>query len=199
MFEGKPHSQRESNLARAAVLTNGPHDLVIKVKGSHEALATSNTITIDKAEVYVPAGAQVLAATVNNSVTGTALNQFEFVGPDWHPTNVSPAIGAYQNVEHYAFVTNTIARFRFNGTQVKIYTVKEAVGGNISYTLDGGPEQIVSNYASNSAGQQLSYSSPVMTAGNHTLVIKVAGSHELAATSNTITIDKAEVYSGPGP
>ena len=47
------------------------------------------------------------------------------------------------------------------------------------------------------AGNSLSYTSPVVASGNYDLVIRVVGSHEPAATSNTITVDKAEVYNGP--
>ena len=176
------------------VLSSGDHDLIIRVVGSHEPSASSNTITVDKAEVYVPAGSPVLSATINDSVTGTGLNQFEYVGSNWQTTAVGNAIGAYQNDEHYAFVTGTLAHFRFNGTQVKIYTVKEPAGGNIGYSIDGGGEQVVSNYAASTAGNQLSYTSPVLSSGAHDLVIREVGSHEPAASSNTITVDKAEVY-----
>jgi hypothetical protein len=127
-------------------------------------------------------------------VTGTGLNQFEYVGPNWHTVAVGNAIGAYQNDEHYAFVTGTLAHFRFNGTQVKIYTVKEPAGGNIGYALDGGVEEVVSNYAASTAGNQLSYVSAVLSSGPHDLVIRVVGTHEPSASSNTITVDKAEVF-----
>ena len=95
----------------------------------------------------------------------------------------------------YAFTTGVTAHFRFNGRQVKIYTVKEPAGGRIKYTLDGGVDvQTISNYSPTQVGNSLSYTSPVLPPGDHDLVIQVDGSHEASATSNTITVDKAEVF-----
>jgi hypothetical protein len=195
------------------VLAPGNHDLLIRVVGSHPAGATSNTITMDKAEVYTTANASptatpvpsptptpripVLAATVNDSVTGTGNNQWDYGSSGWSYYAGSKISAAYQSDEHYAFATNVGAHFRFNGTQVKIYTVKEPVGGYIGYTLDpgsGGTEQVISNYSPAIVPNSPSFTSPVAAAGNHDLVIRVLGSHEGNSTSNTITVDKAEVY-----
>jgi hypothetical protein len=142
-------------------------------------------------KVDAPAASQYLTATINDSVLGTGNNQWQY-DSNWFQVN-SPA-SAYQGDEHYAFATNATAHFRFNGTQVKIYTTKEPAGGNIGYTLDGGSESVVSNYASVQVGNQLSYTSAIVTSGDHDLAIRVVGSHESSSSSNTITVDKAEVY-----
>jgi len=124
-------------------------------------------------------------------VSGTGNNQWEYVGGNW---TYCPAATAYQQDEHYAYITGAICRYRFNGTQVKIYTHKEPAGGRIGYTLDATAEQVFSNYAATAQGNSLSYDSGVIPGGNHVLTVRVVGSHEAAATSNTITVDKAEVY-----
>jgi hypothetical protein len=139
-----------------------------------------------------PTPIQVVSATVNDSVTGAGNSQFQYVASKWTYSPSQPS--AYQGDEHYATVTDTKARFKFNGTQVKIYTVKEPVGGNIGYSLDGTAEQVISNYSPVTIGNQLSYTSPIVAAGSHTVVIRVVGSHEPSSTSNQITVDKAEVY-----
>jgi hypothetical protein len=132
-----------------------------------------------------------LAATVNDSVTGTGNSQWDYGRSGWLSAS---APTAYLGDEHYSFTTGVLAHFRFNGTQIKIYTHKEPAGGNMGYSLDGGPEQVVSNYSATRQGNALSYSSAIVTAGNHDLVIRVVGSHQANALSNTITVDKAEVY-----
>src|SRR4029077_682327 len=124
--------------------------------------------------------------TINDSVTGTGNNQWDYGAGGWFSAS---APTAYQGDEHYAFTTGVTAHFRFNGTQVKIYTTKEPAGGDIGYTLDGGTEQIFSNYSPSATGNSLSYTSAIVAAGNHDLAIRVVGSHEAAATSNTITVD----------
>jgi hypothetical protein len=131
-----------------------------------------------------------LSATVNDSVTGTGNDQWDY-GTGWNVTSGIPS--AYQNDVHFAGTTNVVAHFRFNGTQAKIYTVKGPGGGNIGYSLDGGGEQTVSNYSATQVGS-LSYTSPEIAAGNHDLVIRVVGSHEPGSTSDFINVDKAEVY-----
>src|SRR6185295_2750533 len=86
--------------------------------------------------------------TVNDTVTGTGNNQWDYGASGWNyyaGPNLGGA-GAYQNDEHYATTTNVRAHFRFNGAQVKIYTVLDPNGGNIGYSLDGSTEQVVSNY-----------------------------------------------------
>lgn len=177
------------------MVADGVHDLVIRVTGMRNASSDANAITVDKAEVFGPPP-QTLSATINDAVTGTSNNQWNY-GPGW--SSYSPIASAFMNDEHYAFTTNVTAQIQFNGTQIKIYTVKEPAGGFIGYTLDGDPEVQLSNYSPTTTGNTLSYVSPVKSSGPHTLVIRVVGSHENAARSNTITVDKAEVYVAPGP
>jgi hypothetical protein len=180
------------------IVADGDHDLVIRVTGMHEMASDANAITVDKAEVYVPPGTnQVLSATVNDTVTGNGPNQWDYGQSGWFYFNGPNISSAYQGDEHYAYTTGVIAHFRFSGTQVKIYTVKEPHGGIIGYSLDGGAEQTVSNYSPTITGNTLSYTSPMVGDGIHDLVIRVTGTHEMASDSNAITVDKAEVFAPP--
>jgi hypothetical protein len=180
------------------VVADGDHDLVIRVTGMHEMASDANAITVDKAEVYVPAGTpQVLSATVNDTVTGNGPNQWDYQAGNWFYYNGANISSAYQGDEHYAYTTGVLAHFRFSGTQVKIFTVKEPHGGIIGYNLDGMGETTVSNYAPTIMGNMLSYTSPVVPDGIHDLVIRVTGTHEGASDGNAITVDKAEVFAPP--
>jgi len=85
---------------------------------------------------------------------------------------------------------------RFNGTQVKLYCLKEPSAGNIGISLDGAAEvsPAPSLYSATKSGNTLIYTSPVLAPGSHTLVVRVVGSHEASSTSNTINVDRAEVF-----
>ena len=133
---------------------------------------------------------QYLACTVNDADTGVNNNQWQYDN-NWGVANVS---GAYNNDEHFAFATGANVHFRFHGSQVQIYTVMEPHGGNINYSLDGGPVTTKSNYASTIVPNTLSYTSDIVDVGDHDLVISVAGSHQAESDSNTITVDRADVY-----
>jgi hypothetical protein len=135
-----------------------------------------------------------LSATVNDTVSGAGLNQWDYGSSGWFYYNGPGVTSAYQMDEHYAYTTNVVAHFRFRGTQVKIYTVKEPHGGIIGYKLDNLAEVTISNYAPTIMGNMLSYTSPMVADGNHDLVIRVTGTHQMPSDANAITVDKAEVY-----
>ena len=131
---------------------------------------------------------------VNDSLTGTGLNQWDYGTGGWNYYNkVGSGIGALNNDEHYASGAGVTAHFRFNGTQVIIYGLKEPVDGNAGYSIDGGPEQIIDCYNSNYALFPI-YTSPVMPLGNHDLKIRVIGTRNAASSGTTITVDRAEVH-----
>jgi hypothetical protein len=181
------------------VVNDGDHDLVIQVAGSHEMASNANAITIDKAEVYGPVTSQILSATVNDTVAGNGVNQWDYGNPgNWFFYSGANVSSAYQGDEHYAFTTGVVAHFRFQGTQVKIYTVKEPHGGIIGYSLDGMAETTADNYSATLMGNVLSYTSTIVPDGVHDVVIRVTGMKNPASNAAAITVDKAEVY-GPPP
>jgi cell division septation protein DedD len=135
---------------------------------------------------------------VNDNTTGTGLNQWDYSSGGWSYYNtLTPTIGALNNDEHYASVTGVIAHFRFNGTQVAVYGLKEPKDGNAAYSIDGGPEQIIDCYNPSYTLFKI-YSSVVLPLGNHDLRIRVVGTKNPSSTSTYITVDHAEVFSNPG-
>src|SRR4051812_12307549 len=83
-------------------------------------------------------GWAVLTATVNDSVTGTGNNQFDY-DPGWSYCTLatcSSEVGTcYLSDMHYAFTTDVSLRFRFSGNQVIVYTFKEPADGIIGYKV----------------------------------------------------------------
>src|SRR5262249_5622420 len=108
--------------------------LTLPAPGAAGSLGFNKNIVID---TTTPCP-QALIATANDSVTGTGLNQWDYTSGGWNYFNNNSFTTAFQHDEHYAFTTGAKAHFRFHGNQVKIYTVKEPVDGNIRYTLDNG-------------------------------------------------------------
>jgi len=129
---------------------------------------------------------------INDNTTGTGLNQWDYTSGGWrYYGQVGSNVGALNNDEHYASTAGTIAHFRFNGTQVSVYGLKEPVDGNAGYSIDGGSEQIIDCYNSSYALFKI-YTSPVLAAGTHDLKIRVVGTKNASSSGTTITIDRAE-------
>ena len=64
----------------------------------------------------------------------------------------------------------------------------------MGFSIDGGAEQVSSNYSPVNAGNSLLFTSSQLLLANHTLVIRVVGTHEPASSGIVATLDKAEVY-----
>src|SRR5438105_2088597 len=132
---------------------------------------------------------------INDSVTGTGKNQWDY-DPSWS----TPAIAsAYHGDAHVSSTTDAMAHFRFSGIQIQIFTVTEPDGGFIGFSLDGGAEELVSNYSATTQGNSATYLSPTLSYGDHDVVVRVVGSHESTSTGNTVTVDRADVNPATNP
>lgn len=132
--------------------------------------------------------APTLSATVDDGVIGTGNNQFQYTGT-W--VNCGCNGGSFR----YAYTTGDKATFRFTGSQVKLFGYKELVGGIASISIDGGAPVDADTYSA-TKGFALIYTSPVLAETTHTVTVTVSGRKNSAATGTTISLDKAEVYTG---
>lgn len=140
---------------------------------------------------FANAAGLTLSATIDEKVT-SGTNRFSYSNT-WSDCGGCNS-GAYQNSFKYAFTTGYSTTFTFTGTQAKIYGFKEPAGGIASVSIDGGAAFDVDYYASS---QQLVavVTTPELTQGTHTVKLTVSG-RKSQGTSNTINVDKAEVYTG---
>lgn len=127
---------------------------------------------------------------VNDNTTGTGNNQFEYVG-SWSYGSQS---GAYQNDNHWEGDTNGYYQVRFNGTQIKVYAAKASNHGIAAVSIDGGSETNVDYYASSRQEQALVYTSPTLTAGQHTLKMRVTGTKNASSSGVAIPADRVDIY-----
>jgi D-alanyl-D-alanine carboxypeptidase len=77
----------------------------------------------------------------------------------------------------YSKFSNTLndtIRIRWYGSQVQVYTVNRSANGNAAFRTDGDPETLVDTYRSVTAGNQLSYTSPLLPVGWHYTDMRVA-------------------------
>lgn len=151
-------------------------------------IATSSTATVTLTASTNP----VLSATVDDSAL-TGANHFAYTGTWVNCSGCNPP--SYNNGFRYSYTTGNTATLTFNGSQVKLYGVKEPVGGIATISIDGGATVDVDYYSSTQSLQNI-YTSPILSNGSHTLVLTVSGRKNIASSSPTINIDKAEVYTG---
>ncbi len=132
--------------------------------------------------------------TVDDSVMGAAQNQFNYVGGWGHCTNCLSA-GEYNSSNSWSNTANEYVTFLFIGVQIKYYAVKAGHHGIAAVSIDNGVETNVDLYSSTRQGDTLVYASPVLNYGNHTLKIRVSGTHNILSTDNYVAIDRVDVIS----
>jgi hypothetical protein len=129
---------------------------------------------------------------VNDNTTGTGNNQFNYSGTwDYY----LPA-GAYMSDSHHSNTTNNYYTVAFNGTQVKVHATKVHDAGIAACSIDGGPETKVDCYSATERYKVLVYTSPVLTAGQHTLKVRVTGTKNVGADGYVVYADKVEIFNG---
>jgi hypothetical protein len=134
-------------------------------------------------------GGGVDTARNNDSQTGSGLNLFNF-GQGWSVGNLTDE---YAGDDHYSNTTNASCQLQFNGTQAKVYSSLNNNLGITAYSMDGGAETNVDQYAASLTCQSLVFSSPIVSAGTHTLNIRVTGTKNASASNNYASVDRVDV------
>lgn len=127
--------------------------------------------------------------SVNDNTTGTGSNQFNYSGA-W---SYSSQTGAYNTDNHYTSTTNDQVTVLFTGTLVKWYGAKAANYGIVALSIDGGTETNVDLYASTRSDNVLLWTSPSLTAGQHTFKARCTGTKNASSTGYTINADRIDL------
>lgn len=104
--------------------------------------------------------------------------------------------GAHSNDNHWSSVANAYYQVPFTGTQVKLFGGKAPSHGIAAVSVDGGPETLVDTYAAARADGVPLWSSPVLSAGSHTLKVRATGQKHASATNTFVTADRVDVTNG---
>ena len=131
-------------------------------------------------------------SVINDTDVGTGTNQVQYAGT-W---NSGSGCGnqCFWGNDHWTGIANASATIRFTGTKVALLSVVDKGNGIAAISIDGGPEQRVDYYSSIRVGEQLTYISPTLAAGPHTLKVRVTGEKNPASTSTQVSLDRIEVY-----
>jgi GH43 family beta-xylosidase len=105
----------------------------------------------------------------------------------------SCGVQCFRGDDHGSAVTGATATFRFAGTQIALYSVRDAGNGIAAFSIDGGPETMRDQFASIRQGELPIYTSPPLAPGEHELRVRVTGQHTGASMGPAISIDRAEV------
>ncbi|MEV6794397.1 family 43 glycosylhydrolase [Streptomyces sp. NPDC051320] len=96
--------------------------------------------------------------------------------------------------DHWIDQAGASATFSFTGTRIALLSVRDVGNGYAALSMDGGPEARVDFYGSPRTGETVQYLSPRLTAGPHTLRVRVTGEHDGQSQASFVSIDRAEVY-----
>jgi hypothetical protein len=124
--------------------------------------------------------------TVNDDDTGTADQQFEYVGNWTHRVQ----LGCHKDDHHSSNMSADYFNVRFNGIQVGLYGMVGNDHGTAGVQIDGGATTTVSFYGATEEGDVLLFSSGKLPPGEHIMKVTVNG-------DGFVTPDKAEVLYVP--
>ena len=140
-------------------------------------------------------GSRVTA--VDDSITGTGTNQFNYVGSWTHCTTsctvATPNMYNFSN--SWSNTTNDYVTIQFSGTQIAVLGLLDTHHGNGAVSIDGGTETTIDFYASSRQGAQLLWTSPFLSNGTHTLKIRVTGTKNTKSTDYYVVPDAVRITS----
>jgi Ricin-type beta-trefoil lectin domain-like/PQQ enzyme repeat/Fibronectin type III domain len=145
--------------------------------------------------VYGLLPANQTITTVDDSVAGSAGNQFHYVGSGWsHCTNCGSTL--YNQSNSWDNTTNDYLTISFSGTQIKFYGVQDTLHGIGAVSIDGGTETNIDFYSPVRSGDVLLWTSPTLQAGNHVFKLRVTGTKNTNSTNYYAVPDRVDIISG---
>ncbi len=150
-------------------LTNSNHTIMVKVTGLRNANSSGNSVTVDRF---------ITLKTIEDKANVVQYNSWKGAA----------ASGAFAGAYRYSSTANAVASFSFNGTRIAWLTAKGPGYGKAQVLIDGTVVKTVDLYR---ASQQWQVGIPFagLSAGTHTIKIKVLGQHSAASTGNTVVVD----------
>ena len=130
---------------------------------------------------------------VDDAVTGTGANQFNYSGTGWQHLTGTATMGTFDGSVSTDSTQGDSATLTFTGSQIKVYSNEKSGYGSATFTVDGAHSSLVSLTPVNSspnglgAGDVAVYTVSGLTTGTHTLKILNA------SATNTISIDRVEI------
>jgi len=163
---------------------------------------TSSTTPMPKTPTPTPTYA-LQTTTIDDSVMGTGLNQFNYVGSGWNHGSVCPGYNCrntlpYNGSNSWDSNVGDYVTITFTGVQIKLYGIVDVPHGIGAASIDGGSEAMVDFYANVREGNQLLWTSPTLSAGTHTFKLRVTGNYNPNARSSIgfpVVLDRVNILS----
>ncbi len=141
--------------------------------------------------------------SIDDSVSGTGLNQLQYAGAWTHATG-----GGFNNTESRSATAGDTVSVRTAGTQIKLYGVASTDGGYATVAvIDGNGNPVASGVIDfyskyRDTAHDLKYVSPRLPPGSYTLKLTVLGDHsswsdkagtQFGSTGNYVSVDRVVV------
>ena len=131
--------------------------------------------------------------SIDDEDEGSGIDQFNYVGNGWtHCASCAP--GAYDSSNSWDNTIGDYVTISFEGTQIKFYGVKDTKHGIGAVSIDGGTATDIDFYSPVREGDQLMWTSPVLTPGEHTFKLAVTGEKNPNSTDTWVVPDRVEIY-----
>jgi hypothetical protein len=173
------------------VLASGTHTLTIVNTGQRNGSSSGNNIALDRADI-TSGQPPVTTTTIDGNVTGIGLNQFQY-GANWGLANGISDM--YAGTANWSYTTGSTATIAFNGTRIALHAVRDVDQQIIALSIDGGSETLVDNYSPSRNASGIVWTSPVLSAGTHTMRIRITGTKNSASSGFNAAIDSADITS----
>ena len=149
--------------------------------------------------VLIQQGGAIASATTNlvtveDTSTGTALDQFQYKGTWTQCKGCQPQ--TLNSSYHSTSTSSSSVTLRFNGTQAYIGGIVAPNGGISRVTIDAGVAVIIDTYSPNSAATAI-FTTPVLAPGSHTVMLTDTHTHNSNSTGYFLRIDLAQIAPSP--
>jgi hypothetical protein len=156
-----------------------------------------NTIAVARGDVFVGTDRiQAFGLTndtiVDDSVLGTGLNQFNYVGNGWTHHATTSTMGTFDGTVSTDSTPGDDATLKFQGSQIKVYANEASGYGTVAISVDGGNTRTVSLAKTTNSpngqgeGDVLVYTLSGLGAGTHQLEFLHTG-------TATVALDRVEI------
>jgi autotransporter-associated beta strand protein len=171
------------------------NNLIINANGSYTLAGSDGNLTGATSSSFTIA----TTLTIDDTNVGIGVNQVNLVG-GWSLNGPSPPTtlrNAYNGTVTNSSTANNTATVQFNGAQIKFYGGLKNNRGIAAVSIDGGPETLIDLYENDGTGDcALVYTSPLLTPGLHTFMVRVTGTKDAASGGTIVSLDRFDLIKG---
>jgi stage II sporulation protein D len=162
------------------------HTLVIKVLGTHRTGATSTDVSVDAFDIAGTPIAVPRPPVWKRYEQNTSGARYSGA---WKSSSLAMLSG---DTHAYSKETSAAVVYTFTGSQVRWIGRRAANYGQAWVSVDQGTPVLIDLYSATTFSQRRLFESSQLTAGTHTLTIRVAGKKNTKATDDYIDVDAFE-------